>query len=164
MTVYELTLVVHSWVRWLLVVAAIVLIVRSAFAWRRGHEWTATHERAHAALVGLADLQFTLGVCLYVFWSPFAAAFISNPAVAIKEHTLRFFGLEHPTMMVLAVALLHIGRARAKRATSARDQHRVALRWTLAALLVVLTSIPWPGLRHGRPLFRVTPSSTLTPP
>lgn len=153
-TAYAFALFAHSYLRWAIVAAFIVVIGGGAVGWWRASPWFPFHERAHAALVGLADLQLTIGIVLYVFLSPVASAFFHDPAVAMKEHTLRFFGLEHPTMMFLAVALLHIGRKRTDRASTGRDKHRAATQWTLAAFVVVLSSIPWPGLRHGRPLMR----------
>lgn len=154
MSAYEIALIAHSYTRWVLCVLALSVVGGSALSWRRDGAWTLRHARIHRALTGIADLQFSLGVALYIFWSPFAHAFFNDPATAMKERTLRFFGLEHPTMMLLAVALLHVGRTRAEKAQSKKDKHRAATCWTLAALLVVLSSIPWPGLRHGRPLFR----------
>jgi hypothetical protein len=157
-TGYVIALWAHSYLRWAVLITACVVIARAWSAQRNGAEWTRAHERWHAALVGLVDLQFTIGLLLYLVWSPFAAAFMQAPGATIKEHTIRFFGLEHPTMMAIAVALLHIGRVRAKKATLARDKHLITLRWTLGALLIVLSSIPWPGLRHGRPLLRADAS------
>lgn len=154
MTGYVIALWIHSYLRWTILIAACVVLARAWNARRGNSDWTRTHERWQTALVGLVDLQFSVGVLLYLVWSPFAAAFMQAPAATIKEHTIRFFGLEHPTMMVIAVALLHVGRVRAKKATLASDKHRITLRWTLAFLLIVLSSIPWPGLRHGRPLLR----------
>jgi hypothetical protein len=153
-TGYLIALWLHSYVRWALLFAMVVVVATSWLALRRQSAWTPQHERWLRVLVSLADLQFTIGVLLYLVWSPFAAAFMQSPGTAMKEHTIRFFGLEHPTMMVVAVAFLHVGRTRSKELTDARDKHRTVLRWTLFALLVLFTSIPWPGLRHGRPLLR----------
>lgn len=154
MTGYVIALWLHSYLRWAILIATLVVLARSWTAQRGNSDWTRTHERWQTALVGLVDLQFTVGVLLYLVWSPFAAAFMQAPGATMKEHTIRFFGLEHPTMMVIAVALLHVGRVRAKKAALASDKHRITLRWTLAFLVIVLSSIPWPGLRHGRPLLR----------
>jgi len=151
---YLIALWLHSYVRWAILAAMVVVVATSGSALRKQSAWTPQHERALRVLVSLADLQFTIGVLLYLVWSPFAAAFMQSPGTTMKEHTIRFFGLEHPTMMLSAVALLHLGRTRCNKMTVARDKHRAVFRWTLAALLVVLTSIPWPGLRHGRPLLR----------
>lgn len=159
---YVTALWLHSYVRWAILLAMVVVVSTSWSALRTQSAWTQRHERWLRALVGLADLQFTIGVLLYLVWSPFAAAFMQSPGTTMKEHTIRFFGLEHPTMMIIAVALLHLGRTRSKKMTEARDKHRTVFRWTLAALLVVLTSIPWPGLRHGRPLLRSGPDYAFT--
>lgn len=163
MNAYAIALLAHSYVRWFLLLALLALLGACALGWRTGAPWSLKHQRLHAAVVGLADLQFTLGVLLYVFWSPVASAFFASPGTAMKEHTLRFFGLEHPTMMLIAVALLHIGRKRAQRVDDVRRKHRHATLWTLAAMLVILSSIPWPSLRHGRPLLRgMTSTSAYT--
>lgn len=156
---YAIALWVHSYVRWAILIALVVVIGSATLALRKSSPWTPQHERWQRALVGLADLQFTIGVLLYLVWSPFAAAFMQAPGTLMKEHTIRFFGLEHPTMMLIAVALLHVGRTRCTKMTEGRDKHRTVLRWTLFALVVVLTSIPWPGLRHGRPLLRTGTSA-----
>lgn len=153
---YAIALWLHSYVRWAILIAVVVVVATSWSALRKQSAWTQRHERWLRVLVGLGDLQFTIGVLLYLVWSPFAAAFMQSPGTAMKEHTIRFFGLEHPTMMVIAVAFLHVARTRSKKLTDARDKHRAVIRWTLFALLVLLTSIPWPGLRHGRPLLRTT--------
>jgi hypothetical protein len=68
---------------------------------------------------------------------------------------LRFFGLEHATMMLAAVAFVHVGRARSKQVTDERLRFRRVFAWTLAALIFVLSSIPWPYFPVARPLFRL---------
>ncbi len=158
MTGYVIALWIHSYLRWAILIATVVVIARSWSAGRSGGEWTRGHEKWQATLVGLVDLQLTIGVLLYLVWSPFSAAFIHDPGGTMKERTIRFFGLEHPTMMVIAVALLHVARVRAKKTTVAHDKHRLTLHWTVAFLLILLSSIPWPGLRHGRPLLRAVTS------
>jgi hypothetical protein len=99
--------------------------------------------------------QFTLGVIMYFFLSPFSHAFFANVSLGYSEPTLRFFGLEHPIAMLTAVSLVHLGRERSQRATG-RDRHRSAFRWTLAAVLVFAIAIPWPFLKYGRPLLRLS--------
>ena len=71
----------------------------------------------------------------------------------MRDTTLRFFGVEHLTSMLIAIVLVHVGRARGKRAAADRRSGTV-LRWTLASLVFVLIGIPWPFLRYGRPLAR----------
>jgi hypothetical protein len=155
LSTYPIALFAHSWIRWVVLVCLVLVVVRTLRGWLGGHLWTPTDERLHSALVGAADLQFLLGLWLYLGASPFVRAFLANPGVEVHTRLLRFFGLEHVLMMVVAVALIHVGRATSQKATDARLRHRRTAIWTLVATLLVLSSIPWPSFPVERPLFRL---------
>ena len=57
--------------------------------------------------------------------------------------------------MVLAMAAVHVGWARAVRA-DARRQHRTVMVTLLVFFAISAWAIPWPGRVVGRPLFRTT--------
>jgi hypothetical protein len=99
------------------------------------------------------DVQFLLGLTLYVFLSPFTHAAFADLGAAMKNSGLRFWAVEHLVGMLIAIALVHVGRARARKTDSLR-RHRVAATFFGLALVVLLGSIPWPGLPYGRPLLR----------
>ena len=152
---YPIALLAHSWIRWAML-ALLVAVVLRAWRGRTGFGgWTPLDERLHVALVGVTDLQLLTGLWLYFFASPFARAFLTDIGTAIHERGLRFFGLEHVVIMLAAVAFVHVGRARSKRAADPLQRHRRVFAWTLAALLFVLSSIPWPFFPVARPLFRL---------
>ncbi len=155
LSTYPITLFAHSWLRWVVLVCLVLVVVRSLRGWLGGHLWTPTDERLHSALVAAADLQFLVGLWLYVGASPFVRAFLANPGVEIHTRLLRFFGLEHIVIMVVAVALIHVGRATSKKTADARLRHRRTAIWTIVAMLLILSSIPWPSFPVGRPLFRL---------
>ncbi len=71
----------------------------------------------------------------------------------MRVSALRFFAIEHVTMMTLALIAAHVTLAYANRASAPRArQRRVA--WGVAlALLLILAGIPWPWTAAGRPLF-----------
>jgi hypothetical protein len=141
-------------VRWFAVALLLSVIARAALGWRRGSTWSARDERWHATMVGVIDLQFTLGLTLYALLSPFSAAFFANAGTAMHDPVLRFFGIEHAFGMFIAVSLVHAGRSLSKRAASGRQRHRLTCLWTAGALLVIAISIPWPDRPYGRPLLR----------
>jgi len=68
----------------------------------------------------------------------------------------RFFGIEHQTAMVLAMAAVHVGWARAARAADARRKYRTLIVTLLIFFAIAAWAIPWPGRVVGRPLFRTT--------
>lgn len=154
MTLYAIVLFTHSLLRWLVLVLAVLVLVRSFLAWRRNGAWRAEDNRLHASLVGLVDLQFVIGLVLYAFLSPMSQAFWQDIGAAMKGPILRFYGMEHVVTMLVAIVVLHIGRKRSTRATTDALRHRRVWTSTLAALLLIAIGIPWPGMPYGRPLFR----------
>lgn len=150
---YPSVLLLHSWTRWV-VLALLVIVVVRAWQGRTGFgAWLPLDERLHTALVGVVDAQFLIGVLLYAA-SPFTSAFLGDLGTNIRNRELRFVGLEHVLVMLVAVAFVHIGRARSKAVTDERLRFRRVFAWTLAALILVLASIPWPFFPVARPLFR----------
>jgi hypothetical protein len=73
---------------------------------------------------------------------------------AMHNPVLRFYAVEHVAGMVGALALVHIGRVRIKKAADDRARHRTALIFFGLGLLLILLSIPWPVMSGGRALFR----------
>jgi hypothetical protein len=153
-TFYTLALFTHSLLRWVVLALAVIVLVRAFAAWRSGRAWLPTDERLYAALLGSVDLQFLIGLLIYALLSPLSRAFWTETAVAMKDPILRFYGLEHVLGMIIAITVLHIGRARSKKADSDALRHRRAWISVLAALLIMGASIPWPGTPQGRPLLR----------
>lgn len=164
MTVYGFVLLVHSYLRWLIVFAAILVLARAFTGKSRGREWSEKDERGHAALVGLTNVQFLLGLLLYLVLSPITSAFFSGMPGSMKDTVLRFFGVEHVIAMLASIALLHIGRARSKRASTGTRRHSIVWRWTLASSVLLLAGIPWPFLKSGRPLLRGLSASDAAAP
>ena len=154
MHMYVVVLFVHSWLRWLVLLAAVIAIGRALRGVARGAAWQALDRRAHVALLHLANLQFALGLLLYVWLSPIVRSAFADLGVAMRSAPLRFFAIEHITAMVMALGVLHVANARRLRATSDAQRQRRALVGSLSFLLLVLAGIPWPGLKHARPLAR----------
>jgi hypothetical protein len=145
----------HSWIRWAVLVLLVTVVIRT-WRGRTGFgPWSPLDERLHVALVGVVDLQLLVGLWLYLGASPFVQAFLADVGTNIHVRGLRYFGLEHATMMLAAVAFVHVGRARSRRAADPLQRHRRAFAWTMVALIFVLGSIPWPFMPVARPLFRL---------
>ena len=154
MSLYAFVLLAHSYVRWAVVATALFVTVRGFVAASRGEPWEARHEALHRVLLGVTDVQFMLGLALWTLLSPISRAFFADPRHAIHDHVLRFFGIEHVTVMIVAVGVLHGSQRWTRRASTAKLRHRRVAVSGAAFLALVASSIPWPGLRHGRPLLR----------
>ena len=155
MSAYTLLRLAHSYWRWVVLVAAVVVLVRMAVGVRRQGEWTLGDEAAVRRFLSAADFQMLIGVVLY-FLSPFWLATYQSFRETMSGQISRFFGVEHQTAMLLAIVAAHVGRARAGRASSAVKRHRAMLIAMLIFFAFVLWAIPWPWRVVGRPLLRTT--------
>jgi hypothetical protein len=149
--VYLTILTLHSWLRWLVLLAGLVAVVHPLAAGRR--RWTDTDARAGFWFTMLLDLQVLLGLILYVGLSPITHEAFRNIGAAMASRSLRFWLVEHVFGMVIALALAHVGRVRIRKADVSRRRRLAAIFFGLA-LVAILASIPWPGTPNGRPLLR----------
>jgi len=143
----------HSWLRYPVLLTGIALLWLAISASRSSRS-SPSLNRLHMAFLGLLDTQMLLGLVLYFALSPLSAAAFADMAAAMKDPTLRFFGLEHASTMLIAITVAHVGRVRAKRAAG-DARLRIVIRAQAAWLLLTLIAIPWPALDIGRPLFRM---------
>jgi hypothetical protein len=153
-TAYVITLYLHSYLRWGVFALALLVLSRALRGWSGARTWTRFDEIAHVALLKAAYVQFLFGLILYVFLSPYTAAFMRNLALAMQQPVLRFFGMLHVGGMFAAVGFLHEGRKASLRATSQRSRYRRVAITTLLALIVICAAMPWPVFEYGRPLLR----------
>jgi len=151
---YSATLLIHSWLRWAVILAGIGAVGRALIRVDGRRPWTSSDESAGRWFVMLLDFQVLLGLILYFVLSPFTRAALQDFGAAMGNSGLRFWAVEHAFGMVIATALAHVGRVRTRKAPEDRRRHRAAALFYTLALIAVLISIPWPGLPNGRPLFR----------
>lgn len=62
----------------------------------------------------------------------------------MKNSMLRFFGMEHLLLMVLAIVLVTIGRKKAEKSTNPAEKHKKIAVWYTIGLILILAGIPWP--------------------
>ena len=84
-------------------------------------------------------LQFVVGLVLY-FLSPKVNLQSSE---LMSNEQLRFYGVEHISVMIIAVVLITVGYSRAKRKEAARAKFQNLGIFFLLGLLLMLSRIPW---------------------
>ena len=150
---YPLAILLHSWFRWVVLIIGIIAVVR-AIAGRAGRPWSQTDDAIGKWFSITFDIQFVIGLLLYVWLSPVTQAAFADFGGAMRTPTLRFWAVEHVVGMLIAIALVHIGRTKIRKATTDSRRHSLAAIFYGIALILMLASIPWPGMAAGRPLFR----------
>lgn len=152
---YSLLLSLHNLNRWLVLLVGLWAAGQVIGGWLRQQPWESRHTTVLQAFTRVLDLQFLLGLALYLLPGALIQGAFQNIgwAAIMKERLLRFFTLEHPLQMLMAVVLANITLAIARRANERRRY-----RWTaillLVTMLLIVSAIPWPGFYYGRPWLR----------
>jgi heme A synthase len=150
---YTAVQLLHSWLRWVVIIAAVVA-TGATFTTPASQGEDAADRWGLIFMMSL-DLQMLLGVLLYFALSPTTAVIMQNFGAAMQDPVARFWAVEHITTMFIAVILVHVGRVMARKArTPGSKRMRQMICFTLATVLII-AGTPWPGLAAGRPLFRV---------
>lgn len=151
---YETTLTVHSILRLAVLVLVGIAFLRAVHGAATGRMW-GSGDRTSALVATIAlDVQLLLGLVLHLALSPVTKNAMSNMGAAMKDPEMRRWTVEHPTLMLVAIVLVHVGSALRKRCESDVLRHR----WTAitlgAALALILIGMPWPGGENARPFVR----------
>lgn len=150
---YSTVLALHSWLRWIAIIAAFGATI-AAFRGRTRDTEPAADRWSLFAMTAL-DVQMLVGLILYFALSPFTLQALADFGAAMRTPQLRFWAVEHVTMMFAAVIVAHVGRVLARKARKpASKRMRLLVCFGLATLLLLLGT-PWPGMSNGRPLFRL---------
>jgi hypothetical protein len=89
-------LILHSFVRWLVLLVGVIALVKFVIGWLRGSTFEAIDQRLRSMFVGFLDLQAGLGLIL-LLWNGL-----------VDGAGFPRYRLEHMGVMILAVALGHM--------------------------------------------------------
>ncbi len=133
----------HSGLRWVV----LALMIYAIFNALRKKDFYVKSDRLlnMFAMVSL-HIQLVIGLILY-----FTSAKVSFVEGWMSEKTgiLRFYGMEHISLMIIAIILVTIGHAKAKRAAEPAKKHKTILLFYAIGLILILASIPWPFRQLG---------------
>jgi len=144
----------HNLLRWIILVLLVVSILKSYNGWKSNKTfmagdkkiWLFTMISAHITLL-LGLYQWTLGrFGLFTYVKPEGVSMM-------KDSTLRFYQMEHPLMMIIAIVLITLAYGNAKKAVPDDQKFKKAFQLFSVALILILLAVPWPFREIGRPLF-----------
>lgn len=147
-------LILHTLTRWLVLISLIYAIYRGYAGWLRNKTFTRFDNTVRHVTATIAHVQLAWGVWLYII-SPITNYFLANFKTAVHERQIRFFGMEHVTVMLIAIVLITIGSAKAKRQSTDQLKFKTMAIWYIIALVLILSSVPWQfSPLISRPYFR----------
>lgn len=131
---YATFLLLHSAVRYVVLILLLVLIVKSLMSWMNKAEFTPGDNKLSLFTLIGTHTQFLLGLILY-FVSPFVV--FSGE----RDRMSTYWTFEHISMMVIAVVLITAGRSTMKKLPAGPSKHKRLFIFNLIALVIILGSI-----------------------
>jgi hypothetical protein len=131
---YGTFLLLHSLVRYFVLILLIVLIVKSFTGWQGKKEFTGADNKISLFTLIFTHIQFLLGLILY-FISPFVVF------GGERDATSRYWTMEHISMMLIAVVLITVARSTSKRMTDSTSKHKRLFILNIIALIVIVAAI-----------------------
>lgn len=138
----------HSLLRWFALLCIIISIFTSLRGMTQNRIFGKEANRWSLLTLIMFHLQLLIGLVLY-----FAQGWYTQVG-NMSDKIVRFFAVEHMAGMVIAIALVTIGRVSIKKVPSYKAKHKRIFWFFLIALIITIASIPWP-FREGiaRPWF-----------
>ena len=135
----------HGILRWVILILLILSIVKSFSGWQSKKAFTPGDGKLFLFTLISAHTTLLLGIYL-LFFGRFGIFTTNLPPVVnvMKDQFFRFFWIEHPFGMIVAVVLITLGRRMAKKNVNDAVKYKSAFWFFLIALIFILATIPWP--------------------
>ena len=140
---YPILLQAHSVLRYLVLLMLFVVIICFGFAKIFKRQFNNLDDKLSLLTLVSVHLQFLIGLIIY-FNSPLIKTALADMAAAMKDENLRFWAVEHITLMTLAVIMITVGRIRTKKNGLRSDEkfRRLLIFYSIGLVLIV-AGIPW---------------------
>jgi len=151
---YAVLLFAHSLFRWLVLISLLLAVVNAYGGYTSRRKFIKRDNLLRHGTATIAHIQFMIGMVIY-FNSPAVSYFQQDEANRSALSDPVFFAVIHIVLMLIAVILITMGSAFAKRKKTDREKFGTILFWFSAALIIILVAIPWPfSPLANRPYFR----------
>lgn len=131
--------------RWIFLVLAIVTLFQALNGWLGKKEFSKLTDKLSLFTFISAHIQLLLGLVLF-FVSQNVKGGLENMEAVMKNASLRFVVIEHPTVMIIGIVLVSLARIKAKKLEDAVAKHKTLAIYLGIGLLAIISRIPWDRL------------------
>ncbi len=101
----------HNLLRWIILILLLLSIYKAYTGWKNKKVFSAGDKRTWLFLLIASHITLVLGLYQWL-WSPrlgMLRIHLAPGASIMKDKQLRFYWVEHPTFMILAVIMITLG-------------------------------------------------------
>jgi hypothetical protein len=142
---YAFLLAFHNLLRWAILVLLIASILKSFSNWQSGKAFTRADRKLWLFTMITAHTTLLVGLYLLFFGRyGILSAGLPEGTHLMKDDFFRFYWVEHPVGMLVAVIFITLGNGMSKKAVNDSAKFKKAFWFFLVALIIILATIPWP--------------------
>jgi hypothetical protein len=140
----------HSGWRYVVFLLLIIAVIKALSGWFGNKAYTEGDRKLNVFTLISAHIQLLIGLVLYFSEGWYKLSSAGAPAV-------RYFKMEHISMMIIAIILITVGNAKSKKVADAVAKHRtISVFFGLALILIIVTILLMVKEVPGRSFFGVS--------
>lgn len=128
----------HSGLRWVVLIL-LVFAIFNAITRKKTGLYEKKDKLINLFTMISLHVQLLIGLVLY-----FTSPKVQFTQGWMKDTFLRFYGMEHILMMIIAIILVTVGRKRAEKLDAPISKHKKIITTFTIVLILILAAIPWP--------------------
>lgn len=153
-SLYNFTLILHSWNRWIILIAGLLAVILAILALVKKQEYSKTNKVTSLVFISSLHFQLVIGILLYFVLSPITLEALSNFGAAMKNSDVRYWAVEHSFVNIIAIIIAQVGSILVRRKSSSSAKHKATLIWFGISFILILAMIPMGMMGVERPWFR----------
>jgi hypothetical protein len=145
----------HNLLRWIILILLVLSVLQAYAGWTGKKAFKAGDKKTWLFTMIAAHTTLLLGLYQVMFGRyGFFVTTLPEGMSMMKDKFYRFYWLEHPTTMILAIVFITLGYGMSKKQVTDEIKYKKAFMYFLVALLLILAGVPWQFREIvGRPYF-----------
>ncbi|WP_134089593.1 cytochrome B [Olivibacter sp. XZL3] len=128
----------HSGLRYVVLLLLILAIISAISGLTGRKSYTEGNRKLNLFTLISAHIQLLVGLALYTMSSMVS---FNDMSTVMKTANLRYWTVEHISMMVIAIVLITVGHSKSKKAIESSAKHKAIVVFYTIALVVILIAI-----------------------
>ena len=134
---------IHSYWAYLILVLLILAVLKSFYGYFTKKDYDANAFRVSLFTLIVSHIQLLIGLLLYFTSARFGLWSDLGVGEVMRNADIRLYLVEHPTINILAVALITVGYSKHKKKLVSRPKYKTIAIFYTIALILILSRIPW---------------------
>ena len=135
----------HNLLRWVIFILLLISIVKAYTGWQNKKVFSPGDKKVWLFTMISAHITLLLG--LYQVMLGRYGMFTTNlpeGTSIMKDKFYRFFLVEHPIAMILAIIFITLAHGMSKKSVPDEVKYKKAFYYFLIAFILILAAVPWP--------------------